>query len=818
LRTAVDLEGGESRILETGVNQGELLQSIGALVWAADARDLHFTFVSGNSEELLGYPSERFTKGASWGDHMHPADRERALRQLAERDGEGDIEYRAVTADGGVVWIRDTIRADGQGLRGVMFDVTSYAQSVMQGRFHSQLLDVVDAAVIATDLKGTVTHWNRHAEQLFGYARENAVGRDIGELGVVDDPGFAARKMELLRAGEAFEGEFRARRSDGANFACYTRDAPILDDDGELSGYVSVATDISARKNAERAIAESERRFRRLVENAADSFFVFDSEGRFVDVNQGAAGSLGYTREELLSMRLREVDAALSQEALDDMCSGSARGRPVTIETVYRRKDGTTFPVEARVGLLDAGGPELLFLALARDISDRKRAEEQIAYLSRYDSVTGLPNRGLFEEHLELALARARRKGTAVAVLFVDLDRFHLVNESLGRAAGDELLRQAASRLRELARTMDLVARQGSDEFLLLLPDLDSDDVEETARGIARQVFEAFAEPFVIHGAESFVGASIGISLFPTDAGYSGDMIDHAASALHEVRRGGSAPWGIFAGESERRRERLGLVTRLRRAIDRGEFVLHYQPMVDLESALEHGVGVNGNGLHDHIVGVEALIRWEDPERGLVPPGEFIPMAEELGLIQPIADWVLEEACRQSREWLDHGWSLNVGVNLSPRQLWEPELVQRMLDDAVAAGISRDRLVIEITETAAITDWERTEPVLLELRQSGFRLALDDFGAGHSSLTRLGALPCDSLKIDRSFVSGLPDDQTSAMMVTAIVQLARNLGMEAYAEGIETEEQLRFVVDAGCTRGQGFLFSRAVPGPAIETL
>jgi diguanylate cyclase (GGDEF)-like protein/PAS domain S-box-containing protein len=807
----------------TSVNEEDLLQGMGALVWEADAEDLHFTFVSRHAEKLLGYLSDRWTAGSGWGDHVHPADRARALdecRQLARSGAEGELEYRAVAADGSVVWIRDAVRLnrapDGATtLCGVMLDITRRALSEREARFHSQLLDEVDAAVIATDLKGTVSHWNRHAERLFGYSRSEAAGRDIAELGVVDDDGFAARRMEVLRSGEPFEGEFRARRSDGAEFACYTRDVPILGDDGEVSGFVGVASDISARKSAERAIAESERRFRRLVEQAADSFFVFDSEGRFADVNQGAAVSLGYTREELLRMRLREVDAALSQEALDDMCSGSARGRPETIETVYRRKDGTTFPVETRVGLLDAGGPELLFLALARDISDRKRAEEQIAYLSSYDSVTGLPNRGLFEEHLELALGRARRKGSSVAVLFVDLDRFQLVNESLGRAAGDELLRQAASRLREVARTMDLLARHGSDEFLLLLPDLEALD---TAEQVAKQVFEAFEQPFLIHGAESFVGASIGISVFPSDAGYSGDLIDHAAAALQEVRRGGKAAWGVFAGESERRKERLGLVTRLRRAIDRGEFVLHYQPLVNLRTALEQGAGVNGHGLHEHIVGVEALIRWEDPERGLVPPGDFIPVAEELGLIQPIADWVVEEACGQARKWLDTGWALTVGLNLSPRQLWEPELVQRMFDDAVQAGISRDRLVIEITETAAMADWERTEKVLLDLRKSGFRLAIDDFGAGHSSLARLGAMPADSLKIDRSFVSGLPGNEISAMMVTAIVQLARNLGMEAFAEGIETEEQLRFVVEAGCDRGQGFLFSRAVPGDAVARL
>lgn len=805
------------------------LAAAGAIVWAADPDSLRFTFVSRHAEKVLGYPMERWLSArSSWGDHIHPHEREPAVARAREaaRTGEPlELEYRAVAADGHVIWVRDVVRGGDGELRGVMLDVTSRALVEQEVQFHAQLLDQVDAAVIAVDLKRTVTHWSRYAEVQFGWTREEALGRDIAELGVMDDPGFAGAKMESLRSGRPFEGEFRARHKSGRSFPCYTRDAPTRDEDGTITGFVGISADISDRKNAERAIAESERRFRRLVEQAADGFLVFDSDGNIVDANAGATRSLGYTREELLQLNLRDVDAALSDDALAELRTEPARGQPVTVETVYRRKDGTTFPVEVRSGLLDAGG-EMLFLALARDISERKRAEEQIAYLSRYDSITGLPNRHLFEEHLELALSRARRTGAAVAVLYIDLDRFNLFNESLGRAAGDELLRQAGSRLREVARTMDLVGRHGADEFLMLLPDIEMphdgngslpNGPEALAQEIAARVYAALEEPFEIQGADSFIGATIGISVFPSDGGYSGDLIDNASAALQEVRRSHKGSWGLFSGESSRRRERLSFGTRLRKAIQRSEFVLHYQPVVDLPAALARRKS-GETTLRENIVGVEALIRWQDPERGVIPPGDFIPVAEDMGLIQPIADWVLKEACRQSRSWLDAGWPLHVAFNLSPRQLGEPDLVERMVRNVEEAGVPRERLMVEVTESAAMTDSRHTEEILCELRGHGFRLALDDFGAGHSSLARLGALPAEILKIDRSFVMGLPGHRTSAMMVTAIVQLAGNLGMLALAEGIETEEQLEFLVARGCRLGQGFLFSRPVPPPEVEQL
>jgi diguanylate cyclase (GGDEF)-like protein len=412
---------------------------------------------------------------------------------------------------------------------------------------------------------------------------------------------------------------------------------------------------------------------------------------------------------------------------------------------------------------------------------------------------------------LDNAIARARRHDLGVGVLYLDLDNFKLVNDSLGHHAGDLLLAQLGDRLRTCTREADLVARQGGDEFLLLLADMDlhgdspipnvSEGQRMVAEAVAVRVHECLRAPFVLDGTEFYVSASIGISTYPQDATDADALLRNADAALYESKRNGPGGFLIHSVEGAGSVSKLSLATRLRKAVERRHWVMHYQPVIDLSTGV--------------IMGVEGLLRWQDPRGGLIAPGEFIPLAEEMGLIEAIGDWVVAEVARQESIWESEGIHLETGFNLSPRQLWQPDLVFRVLSHLERAGADPSRIVVEITETAAMTDPERTQRVLWELHGRGVRLAIDDFGTGYSSLSRLKHLPVDILKIDRSFVRDVPHEHEAASMVRAMVQLAESVGMVPLAEGIETEDQWRFLVEQGCTLGQGFYFSRPVPAEEI---
>jgi diguanylate cyclase (GGDEF)-like protein len=463
------------------------------------------------------------------------------------------------------------------------------------------------------------------------------------------------------------------------------------------------------------------------------------------------------------------------------------------------------------------------FAGTSQDITDRVRAEEQIASLAHHDRVSGLPNGAQFRERLERALERARRHGLALAVLQIDLDGFRLVNESLGREGGDDLLRAVGSRLRSAVAAAEVVAREGGDEFLVLVDDLCGNGVDwtsqigrrqttEAAQGVAREVHAAFEEsPFHPCGEEVYVGATIGISVYPLDAQDTDALLVHADAAMTQARHPGQGPTAVFSPEIPERQGRLSLATRLRKAIEREEFVLHYQPVVEFLPVS----GGNGRLPGTQVVEVEALLRWEDPDTGLVGPAEFIPLAEEIGLIEPIGDWVIQEVCRQAGEWRAAGHCLRVAFNLSLRQLWRRDPADRIVAMVDSTGVDATDLVVEITESAVMVDPDRTGRILRRLRDHGFRLAIDDFGTGHSSLARLGHLPIDVLKVDRSFTSRVPHDPAAEIMVTAIIELAGRLNIVPIAEGIETQEQLRFIIDQGCPLAQGFLFSRPLPAAEV---
>ena len=419
------------------------------------------------------------------------------------------------------------------------------------------------------------------------------------------------------------------------------------------------------------------------------------------------------------------------------------------------------------------------------------------------DPLTRLPTRALLREHVRLALARARRQDRQVVLLHAGLDDFRLVNDSLGHDAGDVVLREAAQRLRETVSDVLVVARPGADEFCVLLADL-GPDAERVAESVAGQIRAALREPFVVRRRAFELGATIGGSAFPDDAADEDALLKHSEAAMHqakEVERGGLV---FYAGGTSEALERLLLTARLRGALDRHEMTLHFQPIVRLA---------------DHeITACEALLRWQDPERGLIPPLTFIPTAEHTGLIEPIGDWVMDAACAQARAWRDGGLATMVSVNVSLRQFRDPEFGARLQDRLRAHALPAERLIVEITESTAMREPRCVEPVLEELRDVGVRVAIDDFGVGYSSLGRLRDMAVDMIKIDGAFLPRAPDDTRAAQLVEAALQLVDALGMTAVVEGVETEDQWRFLVERGCALAQGFHLARPEPAEQATVL
>jgi diguanylate cyclase (GGDEF)-like protein len=408
----------------------------------------------------------------------------------------------------------------------------------------------------------------------------------------------------------------------------------------------------------------------------------------------------------------------------------------------------------------------------------RGRRNAQLAAMAYHDGLTGLANRAQLEEHLTVALARAARHGGAGALLYIDLDHFKIVNDTLGHDAGDALLRQVATRLSARTRAGDVLARHGGDEFMLLLSVLDGDP-RVAAAAVAHDVLATLETPFQLHGHEFEVAASIGAATFPHDSDVGSELLKRADAALYEAKRDGRGAVRFHAAESSPGAGALTLTARLRRALARDELELHYQPVFDVASGAP--------------VAVEALLRWHDPDRGMVPPGEFIPAAESSGLIEPIGDWVVDAVLAQAQAWRAEGLEPDIAFNLSPRQLRAPGFADRLLERIAASGIEPARLIAEVTESAAMTDPERTGPLFERLAGAGLRLAIDDFGADFSSLARLRDLPVSELKIDRAFLRGVPGDARSAAIVIAIVQLAHALELTSVAEGVEEAAQLEFL-------------------------
>ena len=617
--------------------------------------------------------------------------------------------------------------------------------------------------------------------------------------------GEAVGVMRLCRRGayEFARGDIELARSLADVVAGAVRNAVV---------YAGLRCDVAERERVEEELRAAEWRYRRLVEDLPVGTYLNSLEGRMTWISPHIETVLGYSPDEwvegggLFEQLLHPDDR---ERILEEARRCQREGAVFAEEFRLIARDGrVVWVLDKTVQVCDPFGTPLFRQGFLLDITERKEAEERLAHLAYHDPLTGLPNRAMFNEHLSFVLARAARTGAGAAVLFIDLDDFKLVNDSFGHSAGDELLRQVAERLEAVTRAGDLVARQGGDEFLVLICDFeghraDPEWMRTACEQIAAKVQSALRQPFEVAGTEIHASASIGISIYPVDATDAEAMLKHGDIAMYKVKEAGRGGFRMYTADGHDRVAQLSMAGRLRGAVSRGEMVLHYQPLIELRSG--------------RVVGVEALVRWNDPARGMVPPADFIPLAERTGVIGPLSDWVIEEACRQGAAWRAQGLDLYVSVNMPPA-LWQPTAMRHVLRTIEQFGLSAGRLMIEITESEAMADDGRVEPILTELHERGLRLAIDDFGTGHSSLSRLSQMMVTTLKIDRSFVHDLPGDHNAAVLVSAIVQLARKLGLQPLAEGIETEEQRRFLVDEGCIFGQGFLFSKAVPAAEIAAL
>ncbi|CAG2132132.1 Inosine-5'-monophosphate dehydrogenase [Cupriavidus yeoncheonensis] len=635
-------------------------------------------------------------------------------------------------------------------------------------------------------------------------AAANALGGTVAEHAT--RPLRALRRSQTLYAARQTLVEHRIRH------------VGVLDDQDELAGVLSLADILSnieyeyvhelqlALRERDEALLESAYHLKladRVFEATLDGVMVTDLNGTIERVNPAFTQLTGYSRDEAVGQTPRMLNSGEQSPAFYQALwhelreNGSWQG-----EIWNRRKNGELYLEYLSIsGIYNHDGKCTHYAAIFSDITQRRMDEERLNHLAMHDALTALPNRTLFSERLKQAIARAKRAARRVAVLFIDLDRFKLINDTMGHGVGDQALKVIARRLKEAIRESDTVARLGGDEFTVIVEEIE--DIRHVVQ-IAQALLNVVGQPIEANGQTVFVTPSIGISIYPDDGTDPKQLLMQADRAMYEAKDEGKNNFRFFAAQmTSSSMERITLESELRNALAASEFRLHYQPVFDLRSGA--------------IVSVEALLRWQHPTRGLLPPGAFITTAEDSALIVPIGTWVLREACRQARLWIEEGFEFGrIAVNLSARQCRHEQFLHDCTTILSDTGLPPSRLQLELVESMAMTGNGMTESLLGELARRGVSLAIDDFGTGYSSFTYLQTLPVDTLKVDRSFLAGIDARQRDGAILRAMVAMAHSLGLTVVAEGVENEEQLRFLREFGCDRAQGFLLARPVPAELLR--
>ena len=634
---------------------------------------------------------------------------------------------------------------------------------------------------------------NQQYAQANGWNVDNILGRTVRE--VIGEPAWALIEghVERVRKGEKVEYIRPQTLPSGEKRYIEVDLIPHFDVLNQQIGVFVLINDITRHYLAEQAIRDSEERMRKFAAATTEGIFSHKN-GILTDVNDALLAIFGYTREEMIGHDTLEF---VAEDRREEVAEYIRAGRELPYESEVVHRNGQRLPVEM-VGKTLRAGNEVSRLGVLRDISDRKRAEARIQYLAHHDTLTGLPNRAQLVERLDQTLALARRQGRGAAILFLDLDHFKTINDSLGHGAGDALLKEIAQRIRGLLRETDVVALLGGDEFLIVLPDLES---AGDAANVAAKLISTISGPAMLGGRPVYVSPSIGISIFPRDGANADELVRAADAAMYSAKENGRGNYQFFApGLALAAHEALQKEAKLREALARGEFQLYYQPQTSVADG--------------RLTGVEALIRWHHPEHGLIEPADFIGFAESRGLIIPIGQWVLAEACRQNRAWQLAGAPvLQVAVNVSAVQFRRGNLVTEVARVLADTGLDGRYLELELTESV-LMDQATTSDTLEGLRRLGVQLAIDDFGTGYSSLSYLKRYPIDKLKIDRSFVTDLLTDPDDVAIARAIISLGQALNLTVIAEGVEQPEQLSLLRQFGCDEYQGFL--RSVPLTAAD--
>jgi diguanylate cyclase (GGDEF)-like protein/PAS domain S-box-containing protein len=754
----------------------------------------NLTFFNESQCEIFGYPKEDLMgmNNRQYADEENAKKVFEAFNEIYKTGTTGKIfDYEIIRKDGTKrqVEVSASLKIDSSGkrigFRGTTRDITErrkMEETIRQSEEkYRTILDEMEDAYFEVGLSGNFIFVNDAVCRHLGYSREELIGANFrGQMAEEEiDIVYKAFSNVYITGKPEKVISYKVIRKDGTTAFAEIAGLPLQNRKGEIIGFRGIGRNITKRRQMEDAIRQSEEKYRTILENMQEGYFEVDLAGNFTFFNDSICLLFGYTQEEMMGMNNRQLtnkeNAKILFQAFNKIYKTGEPTKGFDWEVI--RKDGSKIFIEASVSLQkDSSGKSIGFRGITRDVTERKFTEEKIQYMATHDALTGLPNRLMFNQLINHTIQTAQRYQRQFAVLFIDLDRFKTINDTMGHEAGDQLLQEIATRLKQTLRVVDVAARLGGDEFVILIEEISDSNHAAT---VAHKILTSIIKPITIMGQECRITASIGICMFPKDAQDEQSLMKNADIAMYLAKEEGKNNYQFYSGDIQSKSlERLSIETNLRCALDRNELSLHYQAKVDFKTNV--------------ITGVEALLRWQNPYLGSVTPTQFIPVAEETGLIVSIGRWVMRSACEQNISWQQQGLpTVCMAVNLSPRQLTDDNLI-----DDISTALNDSGMAPNLLE--------------LEIKNLGVRLAIDDFGTGYSSLAQIKHFPIDTLKVNRSFIRNFPQDTEDKAITKAIIAMGKTLSLTVVAEGVETEDQMNFLKDHCCDEMKGYYFSKPI--------